>query len=186
MTIRRVKLLLIVAGGLFGALTLIAWTQPWFGLTLTSGQNLSVAGQVAAPPLSALGLASLALVAALSIAGRVLRHVLGALEVLIGVLATGSAVAALSNPVAASVPTVTDAVGESGADAVAALVASVSVGVWPYLAIVLGALSALVGVAVLVTARRWPGPTKKYETGPAEAATPAGTWDALSEGRDPT
>lgn len=186
MHVKRVKLLLIVSGALFGALTLIAWTQQWFILTLTSGQSLPVTGQIAAPALSALGLASLALAAALSIAGRVFRIVLGGLEVLIGVLVTGSAIAALSDPVAASVATVTAAVGESGADAVAELVASVSVGAWAYLAVGLGALSALVGAAVLVTARRWPGPTRKYETGPAEAATPAGTWDALSEGRDPT
>ena len=59
MTIRRVKLLVIVAGALFGGLTLIAWTQQWFVLSLTSGQSLPVAGQVAAPALSALGLASL-------------------------------------------------------------------------------------------------------------------------------
>lgn len=179
-------MLVIVAGAAFGGLTLIAWTQQWWVLSLTSGQSLPVAGQVAAPALSALGLASLALAAALSIAGRVFRIVLGVLEVLIGVLVTGSAIAALSDPVAASVATVTNAVGESGASAVAALVASVSVGAWPYLAIVLGVLSALVGVVLLATTRRWPGPTRKYETGPAEAATPAGTWDALSDGRDPT
>ena len=186
MSIRRVKLLAIVAAAAFGGLTLIAWTQPWFGLVLTGGQHLSVAGQVAAPALSALGLASLALAAALSIAGRIFRVVLGVVQVLIGVLVTGSAIAALSNPVAASVPTVTDAVGESGSSAVAALVASVSVGAWPYLAVILGVLSALVGIAVLATTRSWPGPTRRYETGPAETATPAGTWDALSEGRDPT
>lgn len=186
MDIRRLKLLVIVAAALFGGLILIAWTQQWFVLTLTSGQSLPVAGQVAAPALSALGLASLALAAALSIAGRVFRVVLGVVEVLIGALVAASAIAALSDPVTASVATVTAAVGESGVDAVAALVASVSVGAWACLAVAFGALSALVGIAVLATTTRWPGQTRKYETGPADAATPAGTWDALSEGRDPT
>ncbi|CAN5169787.1 hypothetical protein BH11ACT5_BH11ACT5_00060 [soil metagenome] len=183
---RRPKLLLIAAAAVFGGLTLIAWTQQWFVLTLTSGQALPVAGQVAAPALSALGLASLALAAALSIAGRVFRVVLGVVEVLVGVLVAGSAIAAISHPVAASVATVTDAVGESGSAAVAALVASVAVGAWPWLAVLLGVLSALVGAGVLATTRRWPGPTRKYETGPADTTTPAGTWDALSDGRDPT
>jgi hypothetical protein len=186
MTIRRIKLLVIAAGAAFGGLTLIAWTQPWFTLVLKSGQQLSVAGQVAAPALSALGLASLALAAALSIAGWIFRVVLGVVQVLIGVLVTGSAIAALSDPIAASVPTVTAAVGESGASAVAALVASISITAWPYLTVALGVLAASVGLALLATTRRWPGPTKKYEAGPAETATPAGTWDALSEGRDPT
>lgn len=182
----RLKLLTILAGGLLGALTLIAWTQPWFGLTLTSGQSLAVAGQVAAPALSALGLASLALVAALAIAGRVFRIVLAALEVVIGVLVVVSAVAALSTPVAASSATITDAVGESGADALAALVASVSVTAWPYLAVAFGALSALVGVVVLVTSRGWRGPTRRYEATAVADDSAAGNWDALSAGKDPT
>jgi hypothetical protein len=186
MTIRRVKLLLIVAGALFGGLTLVAWTQDWFTLTLTSGQSLRADGQVAAPALSALGLASLALAAALSIAGRVFRVVLGALQVAIGVLVITSAVAALSDPVAASTATVTNAVGESGSTAVAALVASVSMTAWPFLAVALGALSGLTGLVVLATTRRWPGPTRKYEAAPEAGESNVGSWDALSAGHDPT
>jgi hypothetical protein len=182
----RLKLFTILAGGVLGALTLLAWTQQWFGLTLTSGQSLAVAGQVAAPALSALGLASLALVAALAIAGRVFRIVLAALEVAIGVLVVVSAAAALSTPVAASAATITEAVGESGANALAALVASVSATAWPYLTLVFGALSALVGVVVLVTTRRWPGPTRRYETTAVADDSAAGSWDALSAGKDPT
>lgn len=191
MSARRLKLLVILAGALLGALTLTAWTQPWFGLVLTGGQKLTVAGQVAAPALSALGLASLALAAALSIAGRALRYVLGSLEVVIGVLVVSSAIAAVSAPVAASVATVTNAVGESGTVAVAALVISVSVDAWPYLAIVFGVLSALAGAVVLVSARRWPAATRRYELATAEAAasgasSSADSWDTLSNGRDPT
>ncbi len=186
MTSHRVKLLVIVAGALFGALTLIAWTQQWFTLNLTSGQSLPVAGQVASPALSALGLASLALAAALSIAGRVFRVVLGVLQVAIGVLVVASAAAALSDPVAASAATVTSAVGESGSAAVAALVASASITAWPYLAIALGALAALSGVALLATTRRWPGPTRKYDAASEPSESNVGNWDALSAGHDPT
>jgi hypothetical protein len=186
MAARRLKLAAILAGGLLGALTLIAWTQQWFGLTLATGQQLAVAGQVAAPALSALGLASLALVAALAIAGRVFRIVLAALEVVIGVLVVVSAVAALAAPIAASSATITNAVGESGAAALAALVASVSVTPWPYFAFAFGALSALVGVAVLATTRRWPGPTRRYEATAVADDSAAGNWDALSAGKDPT
>ena len=183
---KRAKLLTILVIALLGALTLGAWTQPWFTIVLKEGHTLVATGQVAAPSLSALGLASLALAAALSIAGRVVRIVLAVLQVFIGVLVVVSALSALGNPVGASAKTLTDAVGESGADALAGLVASVSVGVWPVLALVLGVLSALAGVALFVTGPRWPGPTRRYETTPAPGETTAGSWDALSSGHDPT
>ena len=80
MTVTRVKLLLIVAGAALGALLLLSWTQSWFSLVLDGGQRLDVPGQSAAPALSALGLACLALAGALAIAGRVLRIVLGVIE----------------------------------------------------------------------------------------------------------
>ena len=182
----RAKLYLILAAVVLGAFTLVAWTQPWFTLTLSEGRVLSVTGQVAAPALSALGLASLALGAALSIAGKVFRAVLGVVQLLIGVLVAGSAIAALADPVAASLKAVTDAVGESGAGAVAALVTSIALSAWPVVTVVLGILAALVGIAILATMRRWPGPTRKYEATAEPGASTAGSWDALSAGKDPT
>jgi protein-S-isoprenylcysteine O-methyltransferase Ste14 len=183
--VRRLRLLLVLAGIALGAGLLLSWTQPWFEPVLTDGQRLTVPGQAAAPALSALGLAALALSAALSIAGRVLRVILGVVEGGIGVLVLVTAAAALGGPVAASASTVTDATAVSGADSVAALVDSVTASAWPWLALVLGALLALVGIAVLLTAPRWPGATRKYDAAHADEGT-AGTWDALSEGRDPT
>ena len=195
MTPRRLRLALVVGGAALGALALLAWTQPWFDLELDAGQHLSVAGQSAAPALSALGLATLALAGALAIAGRRFRVVLGVIELVIGALVVVTSVTALIDPVAASASVISDATAVSGAESLAALVASVSVTAWPYLAVVIGALLALVGVAVVVTSRRWPGPTRRYETGTAETGTAeatrtgegaTGAWDALSEGRDPT
>ena len=183
---------LIVLGLASGALALIAWTQPWFGLELTDGQSLDIAGQVAVPALSALGLATLALNAALSIAGRVIRIVLGVLQVAIGAAIIATAVTALADPVAASARTVTDATGLSGAESIAALVASVTTTVWPVLTIVIGGIVALGGIAVVLTSRHWPGPTKRFETSPVEATpatgsdSKAGAWDTLSGGGDPT
>ena len=184
---RRLKLLLILGGLLFGALAIVSWTQPWFALTLQDGQRVEADGGVAAPALSALGLASLALVAALSIAGRVFRVVLGVLETAIGVLVVVAASVALGDPVAASAQSVTDVTAMSGPDTIAALVATVTATAWPYLAAAAGALSAAVGVGVTVTSGRWPGATRKYETTAADDVTStAGAWDALSEGNDPT
>jgi hypothetical protein len=185
-TTTRIKLVVILAGAVTGGLMLAAWTQPWFTLIVASYQTVSVTGQVAAPALSALGLASIALAAALSIAGVIVRYALGGLQVAIGGLAVIVSVTALVNPVRSSLPAVTAVVGESGLTAVSALVTSLSVSPWPWLAAGLGSLAALLGLVTLVTARRWPGPTRRYESAPITDDSPAASWDALSRGSDPT
>ena len=185
MTSRRLKLALVVAGAALGALVLLAWTQPWFAIVLDGEQSLSVTGQDAAPALSALGVAALALAGALAIAGHGVRMTLGVVELLLGAAVTAISAAALGDPVAASASTVTEATALAGADSVAALVQSATASAWPWLAIVFGVLLVLVGGAVVITSRRWPGPTRAYDSGSAETGT-AGAWDALSEGDDPT
>jgi hypothetical protein len=182
---RRFRLVVVAAGVFTAALTLLAWTQEWFSLALVERPVLGVSGQSAAPALSALGIASLALVAALSIAGRVIRLVLGVVQSAIGVLVVVAAVVALRDPVGASAAIVTDATAVSGPQAIAALVVGVSTSAWPFVAVVAGGLSVLVGVAVLLTSARWPGPAPRYDAGAVETGT-AGAWDALSGGEDPT
>lgn len=190
MTGRRVKLAIILAGIVSAGLGLLAWTQPWFVVSLAEGGPLTVAGQAAAPGLSALALASLALAAALSIAGWVLRIILGVVQVGIGVLIAASAISALASPVATSSAAITDATAVSGPKAIADLVSAVATGAWPWVAVLAGAIGLVVGLAVLVTSSRWPGPTRKYETvasdGPSAELGTAGAWDALSKGTDPT
>lgn len=190
MTARRLKLALVLAGAALGALTLLTWTQPWFAIVLDGDVRLEVTGQAAAPGLSGLGLAGLALAGALTIAGRGLRVALGVIEFLLGVAVAVVAALALADPVAASASTVTDATAVAGPESIAALVESATASAWPWLAVVVGSLLALAGLAVVVTSGRWPGPTSKYEAGAADRTHPdegaAGAWDALSEGRDPT
>ena len=183
----RVRLAIILAGVAVAGLVLLAWTQPWFDLILEGGQPLSVPGQSAAPALSALGLASFALLGALTIAGRVVRIVLGVLETAIGVFVVLVAVGALRDPAAASGPTITESTAVSGPASIAALIAAVSATAWPWVAIVAGVLTVLVGAAVFMTGRRWPGPTRRFESAPADdSGTPVGAWDTLTEGSDPT
>ncbi|MCU1412325.1 MAG: hypothetical protein JWR04_3032 [Rhodoglobus sp.] len=183
----RLRLALILVGIAGAGLALLSWTQTWFDLVLEGGQPLAVAGQAAAPALSALGLASLALLGALSIAGRGVRVALGILEAAIGVLLAVVAIGALVDPVAASASTITATTAVGGPESIAALVLSAAVTLWPAVGIVAGVLTALVGIAVLSTGHRWPGPTKKYEAVPADdTGTPVGAWDSLSDGSDPT
>lgn len=187
---RRLKLLGILAGAVTSALTLLAWTQQWFGLTLTTKQVLPVGGDVGGPALVALALAGLALVAALSIAGRFFGVVLGILEAAIGGLVVLTSALSIADPVKTSASVVTAATAVSGDGAVRELVASVSVTAWPWLAIVFGALTVVVGVFIAITAPRWPDGSRKYRAvrleQPDAEQDAVGAWDALSDGDDPT
>ncbi|MDQ1606736.1 MAG: hypothetical protein QOJ18_1103 [Microbacteriaceae bacterium] len=194
MTGRRLKVQSLVAGILFSALTLIAWTQLWFTVsvneTTTSTLAIAVTGDLAAPALSAFSLAGLALVAALTISGTVLRIVLGVLQFAIGAGVVASAAAALANPVAASASAVTKVTGVSGSRSVAALVETSSQTAWPWLALVFGALTAAVGIVIAITGRRWPGSSRRYQaiadTDQENSSNPVSDWDRLSGGSDPT
>jgi hypothetical protein len=191
---RRLKNMIMIAGILLSGLVLLTWTGEWFRLTLdgnsASHTSLSVTGNSAAPGLIALALAGLALIGALAIAGRVIRLVLGIVEVLLGFIVAYSALTALQNPAEASAALVTAATGVSGNASIIAMVTAVSVSVWPYLAVLAGVLVMALGVVIVVTGRRWPESSRKYQANPVEAdlpgMNPAADWDSLSGGGDPT
>ena len=194
MSPRRSKSLILLAGVLASALTLLVWTQNWFHLTVsgtdTAISTLAVAGSTAAPDLAALSLAGFALVAALAISGPLLRVAFGVLQAAIGLAVAASSIVALQAPVASSTAAVTKATGVSGATPVAALVTSVSLSAWPWIAIALGVITALIGVITIFTVRRWPGATRRYEPirgeSSKDSASPVSDWDELSDGSDPT
>jgi uncharacterized membrane protein (TIGR02234 family) len=165
------------------ALVLGAWTQPWFSATIADADIVG-RGQDAAPALSGVALAVVALLAALMIARPVLRVVLGAVMTCLGVLGVVIAVPLLASDVAAlhsMARLIADATGIAGfADQ------PVSRTAWPFVALAGAAFMAIDGVAVMLTTRRWPAATSKYDADAAKADTNAGAWDALSEGDDPT
>ena len=193
---RRLKTLLLVTAVLADALILAAWTQTWLSISLVGvgphSGALDVVGSVAAPALSALALAGLALVAALAIAGPVFRIILGLLEAVIGACVMISSIAVLASPATAGAAAVTEATGVAGSQSTIDLVAATTLTAWPAITLVLGVVLALAGLATVLTHRRWPGPSKKYqavrftqvETAPS--ADPVGAWDDLSRGDDPT
>lgn len=205
---RRLKGTILVAGVVANALILVAWTQAWVVVDLTAdelgGARLVVGGDMAAGSLSALALAGLALVGALSIAGPVFRVVLGALQALIGGTVAFTSTLAIGAPADAASPTITDATGISGDSSVQSLIESAALTPWPYLAAAVGVLSVAIGVAIIATVRRWPAATRKYQAArftsadgtPVDASTldgaavrepdAIGDWDALSDGADPT
>lgn len=193
---RRLKTILLVAAVLCNALILAAWTQTWLSISLVGlgphSGALDVVGSVAAPALSALALAGLALVAALAIAGPVFRIILGSLETIIGACVAYSAIAVLASPAAAGGAAVTEATGVAGSQSTIDLVAATSLTAWPVITLALGILLALAGIATVLTHRLWPGPSRKYQTvqfaqtDTAPDADPVGAWDDLSRGDDPT
>jgi hypothetical protein len=164
---RRVKLASIVAVLLLSALTFLAWSQSWGSLTIVGGTTteatLDVPGSVAAPALSALALAGIALAGALAIAGPIIRIVLGALEVLLGASVLWSAIGALTDPVGTGAAVVTTSTGVAGTDSIRDLVTVGATSPWPAVTAVLGAGMVLAGLVVIVTVRRWPHAGRKYQ-----------------------
>lgn len=198
---RRIKLALIVVVLLGSALTLLAWTQVWgyveVSLAGSVQERIEVTGATAAPALTALALAGFALAGALTIAGRFIRIILGLLEILLGVSVVLSAFIAVSNPAAASAAAVTAATGIAGTDSILNSVVDEVTTVWPFVALAAAAVMVVAGIAILVTAKRWPGATTRYKstrfeptgstnTGVEGASDAIGDWDDLSRGQDPT
>jgi len=186
----RLKLISLVGIAALAALLFADWSQTWFTLTV-QGKPFPVSGQVAGGALSALALASLALIAALAIAGRFFRPILGVLLALLGVCVIAVSAFAIGNPVVAATSAITKATGVAGTQSVGRLVTATSLTAWPVVAIVLGVLMTLLGLAIAPTARSWPDSGRKYSrsrlTAPDhDAQDPVLEWDALSEGDDPT
>lgn len=186
MTPSRLRLLSMAALVVEAGLVSLAWSQTWFLLRL-SGAEYPVGGDVAGGALLPLALASLTLVLALALAGPVFRVILGVLDALLGLCVVVVSVWALSDPVRASAPVLTEATGLLDDPAFREL-ASAPATIWPYVGLVAGILMMLTGVFIALTSRAWPASGGRYSRSRLE--TPEGDavhdWDALSEGEDPT
>lgn len=194
--IRRARSISVLAILAAGAVSTLAATQTWIHVSLTDGAaaDVAVAGTAAIPVLTPLSLAVLALGAALSIVGRVLRIVFGALTVAAAIgIALLTAPVAVDAPVDAYAPSVTETTGITGDSSVAALVAGTSVTGWPLASLLAGLVLLVAGSFVLVTGWRWPGGGRKYDAQRRRAAVAddapldaIDSWDDLSRGDDPT
>ena len=210
---RRLKLVLILTILAASSLALLAWTQVWVhaevGLPDAGTQVLEIDGAIAAPALTALALSGFALAGALTIAGRLIRIVLGALEVLLGLSVFLAAFLAVNDPSQASAAAVTAATGIAGHESIQLSVLGTMITPWPFVAMGAAVVMAASGVAVILTSARWPGPARKYQavrfetvaspdgfvpvsplsgaagTQPAPSDS-VGDWDDLSRGEDPT
>ncbi|WIB14247.1 Trp biosynthesis-associated membrane protein [Curtobacterium sp. MCPF17_050] len=169
---KRSRPLVVVVGLAVAGLVMLAWTQTWFTVHLDHSaavvKTVAADGATVVPQYTAVAIASLALFLALTIAGRVVRVVLAVVQFLLGVAVVVTGISALSDPVAAARSAVGSVAGVSDIGAVRQVVTRVDVSIWPVVGITGGVLAALLGVAVLVLQRSWPGPSRKY----GDAATP--------------
>lgn len=194
--IRRARLLVLLGFIASGGVGLISSTQSWLIVTFSDAaqQNLAVPGASAVPLLAPLSLTVLAIGAALSIAGRVLRVVLTVLGVLVGfalTLLTGAVAATV--PISAIGAEVAAVTGISGEEAVAALVSTIGLTAWPWLTVAVFVLLTAIGILGALTSPRWGDSGRRYRTdstprrgrgeGPVDAIE---SWDDLSRGEDPT
>lgn len=191
---RKTKALTIVVGLALAGLVLLTYTQPWVTVHANTPRggtvDVTAAGSDAAPALSALAFAGLALFGALTIAGPVFRFVLGVLEALLGVCVVIQSLLALTDPIQASSAALTKVTGVSGDTSIRALVVRHGITAWPFVALAFGVLMAALGGAVIVLSRSWPVGSRRYQAvriiDPNAPTDPVVAWDTLTVGADPT
>jgi uncharacterized membrane protein (TIGR02234 family) len=178
---------LVGAGGL-----LVVGFRPWVegavDDAVLGASRVTATGAEVAPGLSAVALVLAAAVVAVVATGRVARVV--ALVLWAGSLVAAAAltVRVLADPSGVLGPVAAARVGRTGTVA-----ATAAATVWPWLALVAVGVAAVALAGAVVGARRWAGPSSRYDSPSAEdhVAGPRGErvasdWDELTAGRDPT
>lgn len=169
-----------------GVLVLIASGRVWSTATVhvpgASTAPVSVTGHAVEPSLPALGIALLALGAAVIAARAWMRRAVGAVIVAVGAIALGVSIGGRS---AVSSALTSHEVGGLGVPVHG------TANAWWVVAALGGLVAVLVGLAVTIRSGRWAAMGRKYEAPQAAApvaasADPASAWDALDRGEDPT
>src|SRR5699024_4743177 len=190
---RSVTVLILLLGGV---LALIGSTQTWVtatGFDATHIQNVQLSGQEASPIITAIALVTVVAGAALSIARKIGRCVIGIVALFATVTMVWSTINVIRIPLAAASPKIDETICTSVVDDDIAATIEVSLLLW---LTVIGSVIGLIGALIALTVgNRWPiDKTKKYDIGGQRptAQQPDGpldeidTWDDLSRGKDPT
>lgn len=210
MNYRKFKSYSLFAAFVLSAVILIGWSQTWFFLEVTfpteNSEGLAVSGQIAAPGLSAFGLAGFAITAALALSSVVIRRILGVLLFGLGVAVVFMSISAWSDPVLAAASQLTALSAISDIETLRTFVISSSATVWPGITAVAGILLVPAGIIIVFTAGKWGTGSRKFDrVGPSgsdsgQAKPPQrapdenkdvssvniDAWDSLSHGTDPT
>ena len=210
MNYRKFKSYSLFAAFVLSAVILIGWSQTWFFLEVTfpteNSEGLAVSGQIAAPGLSAFGLAGFAITAALALSSVVIRRILGVLLFGLGVAVVLMSISAWSDPVLAAASQLTALSAISDIETLRTFVISSSATAWPGITAVAGILLVPAGIIIVFTAGKWGTGSRKFDrVGPSgsdsgQAKPPQrapdenkdvssvniDAWDSLSHGTDPT
>lgn len=195
----RTKLPLLAGIVVAGSLALFGGAQTWVTFLLQGAESIEeVPGHGINAALSPVAIAIVVSALALTIAGPIVRRVLGILIALLGggviAIASGAAVA----PIVSVSTRVTELTGLAQGSAESELV-WVQVSAWTWVTVGAGVLAALLGIAVTLVSGSWPVAGRKYAAaGDQDDAAPAtergsappndriSDWDALSKGEDPS
>lgn len=182
-----VSAILLAAGSL-----LLAWSQTWFFLVIEPGtgapEDITIGGDAAGASVLAISLATAAVAAVLALAGPRLRIVLGFVIAVLGAGAAWSAISVLSSPDAVFERVIAERTGLAGGGALDSITAAGAT-MWPVVAIIGGAATAVLGVWVVFVSKHWSTSGRRYERGSTADADPTdtvATWDSISHGGDPT
>lgn len=185
MTAGRAGLLPAVLGvAVGGGLILLASGRQWAHAAITApgaGEaTLQVTGHNVSPALPGLGIALLALAAAVLAASGTFRRVVGLLVLVVAAAAVAAAVTAPSN---------VDSALQNREVGAAGIAVHASANGWWVLAAIGGAIALVVGAFTVVRGQQWSGLGARYDAPARKArATDSSTtaWDALDRGEDPT
>lgn len=191
---RRGRSLSAVGLLLAGGIGIISSTQTWLTVTRAdAAEPILVPGADAMALLAPLSLAVLAIGAALTLVGLVLRYVFAALALIGGGLLTWwTAEILFTTPISAVAPTVTETTGLAGTATVTDMIASVEPSAWPVIALVGWVILIVTAIFALVSAHQWKRGGRRFQRdtvapdeneGPVDAID---SWDDLSRGSDPT
>ncbi|MDH6536684.1 Trp biosynthesis-associated membrane protein [Aurantimicrobium minutum] len=210
MNYRKFKSYSLFAAFVLSAIVLIGWSQTWFFLEVTfpteNSEGLAVSGQIAAPGLSAFGLAGFAITAALALSSIVIHRILGVLLLGLGIAVVLISISAWSDPVLAAVQQLTALSAISDIETLRTFVISSSATAWPGITAVAGILLVPVGIIIVFTAGKWGTGSRKFERVDKNTDSTAkkaveksevqsisdvssvniDAWDSLSHGTDPT
>jgi uncharacterized membrane protein (TIGR02234 family) len=185
MTARRSPAAAVVSCAVGALLVLLASGRQWAHTTLADGTGgvhtaLSATGHNVAPSLPALGIALLALSAAILAAKGVMRRIVGVVIVFIAAAVVGVGITARGDVSAAL---------EHREVGVQGLAVHASANGWWLVATVGGVIAVGAGVLTVLRAEQWSGLGAKYDapSAPRPTKDPAVlAWDALDRGEDPT
>jgi uncharacterized membrane protein (TIGR02234 family) len=188
---RTVVVLALVLGASLLALGALPWVRATVR-TVIDVREIAVSGATATPALTAAALVVGAAAVTIGI-GRRVGAAVGGVALLGAAVLAGTAVAGvLGNPAA---PALAAAAELSG---VPQLAGEVHVTAWPWVALVVAACLALLGIVALVAGGRWQAAGRRFERPGAPSARSASSeasdartramddWDALGRGEDPS